>query len=112
MRKRQFITVYYYEKAAIRGHPTARFSLGTHEGKNGRGDRAVKHMVIAAKLGCEESMRMLWVAFKDDVSPDEFITKENLEATLRAHQAAVDAMKSPKREEAAVFYGMIGFKRN
>lgn len=102
----------HYEQAAIRGHPVARFCLGTHEGKNGRLERAVKHMVIAAKLGCEESMRMLWVAYKDNVSPDELITKENLEATLRAHKAAVDAMKSPQREEAVAFYGIIGFVRH
>jgi hypothetical protein len=28
------------------------------------------------------------------------ITKEDLDATLRTHQAAIDAMKSPQREEA------------
>jgi TPR repeat protein len=89
--------LYHWEKAAIGGHPDARFNLGWIELKNGRTERAVKHFIIAAKLGCEgESMEMLWVAFKDGL-----ITKDDLEATLRAHHSAVDATKSPQREAAA-----------
>ncbi|KAK1733470.1 hypothetical protein QTG54_015885 [Skeletonema marinoi] len=42
--------VYHLEQAAIGGHPTARNNLGCKEKKNGRMDRAIKHMIIAAKL--------------------------------------------------------------
>jgi tetratricopeptide (TPR) repeat protein len=48
--------VYHLEEAAIGGHPTARHNLAAHEGENGRADRAMKHWVIAAKLGCDFSL--------------------------------------------------------
>ncbi len=88
--------VYHWEKAAIGGHPGARFILGCIEGENRRYERSVKHMVIAAKLGVEESIKALWTHYFDGN-----ITKDDLEATLRAHQAAVDATKSPQRDAAA-----------
>ncbi len=91
--------VYHLEKAAIRGHPTARYNLGCYEGSNGGIERAVKHHVISANLGYEKSMKSLWKYYSGGN-----ITKEDLEATLRTHQAAIDAMKSPEREEAEKFW--------
>ncbi len=88
-------SVYYLEKAAILGHPFARHNLGCTEGGNVNMERAVKHFIIAAKLGYEGSMRELWKHY----SAGE-ITKEDLEATLRTNKAAIDAMKSPQREAA------------
>ena len=87
--------VYHYEKAAIGGHPSARYNLGCHEHNNGNMDRAVKHFIINASLGDEDSMKGLWWHYSKGN-----ITKEDLEATLRTHQAALDAMKSPEREAA------------
>jgi len=87
--------VYHWEMAAIGGHPQARHKLACYEWKNGNIERAVKHFVIAAKLGEEKSMKALWNAFKDGD-----ITKEDLDATLRAHQAALNAMKSAQRVKA------------
>jgi TPR repeat protein len=92
--------VYYWEKAAIIGDPDARHNLGYHEERNGKVDRAVKHFIIAAKLGHIKSMTALWWHY-----PKGNISKKDLDATLRAHQAAVDAMKSPQREAAAAFRG-------
>jgi TPR repeat protein len=86
--------VYHWEKAAIGGHPHARFNLGVFEAINGNMKRSVKHFVIAANLGCDESMKQLWQHYSLGN-----ITKEDLEATLRTHQAAIDAMKSPEREK-------------
>ena len=83
------------EKAAIDGHPGARYALAHMEWRDGRTERSVRHFIIAAKLGCELSMKALWGAFKDGN-----ITKEDLDATLRAHKAALDATKSPQREAA------------
>jgi hypothetical protein len=40
-------------------------------------------------------MKALWNAFKRG-----YITKEDLDATLRAHQAALDGMKSAQRDIA------------
>ena len=58
-------------------------------------ERAVKHWIISARLGEIDSMKALWGQYAQGN-----ITKEDLEATLRTHQAAIDAMKSPQREAA------------
>ena len=91
--------VYHLEKAAIGGHPNARYNLAIIEGKNGNVERAVKHFIIAAKLGHEKSMKALWKYYSDGN-----ITKEKLESTLRSHKAAIDATKSPQREAAEAYY--------
>jgi TPR repeat protein len=85
--------VYHYEKAAIGGHVKARHYLGCVEEGNGNIERAVKHFIIAANLGYEDSMKEVWDFFKS-----ECIAKEDLEATLRTHMAAIDAIKSPERD--------------
>ena len=90
--------IYYLEQAAIGGHTGARYALAHMEWRDGRTERSVRHFIIAAKLGCELSMKALWGAFKDGN-----ITKEDLDATLRAHKAALDAMKSSERTFAEQF---------
>jgi TPR repeat protein len=87
--------VYHYEKAAIGGHPYARYNLGCIEWVNGNIERSVKHYIIAANLGDEYAMKALWKHYSEGN-----ITKEELEATLRTNQAAIDAMKSTQREAA------------
>ena len=37
----------------------------------------------------------------------ELISKEDLDSALRAHKAAVDATKSPQREEAGKLYEVL-----
>eukprot|EP00984_Skeletonema_dohrnii_P005372 scaffold1890_cov86-Skeletonema_dohrnii-CCMP3373.AAC.4 len=88
--------VYHMEEAAIGGHPAARYNLGVYEWNNGRVDRAVKHFIIAAKLGDDDSVEGLKQGYKEGS-----VSKEDFAAALRAHQAAVDETKSPQREEAA-----------
>ena len=85
----------HLEKAAIVGHPDARYNLGCHENNNGNIERAVKHWIIAATQGEDDSIKALMDAFKKG-----HVEKEDLATTLRAHQAAVDATNSPQREEA------------
>ncbi len=92
--------VHYYEVAAIGGNPYARHNLGCIEEKNGSMERAVKHFIIAANLGYKKSTKALWRHYKHGN-----ITKDALEATLRAHQAALDATKSPQREAVEAVYG-------
>ena len=91
--------LYHLEQASIGGHPTARHTLGVIERTNGRIDRAVRHMVIAANLGCVDSMRELWAHYHHG-----HIRKENLEAAIRKHNSAIEATKSTQREavEAAL----------
>ena len=87
--------VYHLEQAAIGGHPTSRHSLGCREWNNGRYKRAAKHFIVAASLGHDDSLKKLKISYqKGRVSKDYFAT------TLRAHHAAVNAMKSPLREAA------------
>ncbi len=88
-------TVYHFEKAAIGGHPGARHGLACIEGRNGNIERSVKHFIIGANLGDEKSMKALWTYYSRGN-----ITKEDLDATLRSHHAAIDATKSEQREEA------------
>ena len=90
--------VFHFEEAAIRGHPYARYNLAVHERiRTGEIERAVKHLIIAANLGYDRSITLLKECYKDgDIEKDDFA------AALRAHHAAVDATKSPQREEVAM----------
>jgi len=90
--------VYHLEEAAIGGDPDARHNLGVTENDNGRYDRAVKHWIIAANLGCDRSIHDLKVCYGNGA-----VSKEDFAAALRAHQAAVDATKSPQRDAAEAF---------
>ena len=94
--------VYHDEKAAIGGHPQARYNLACIEEENGNIERAVKHHMIAAKLGHVDAMRDLWKHYSA-----ENITKEDLDATLRTHQAAINAMKSAQRDAAEIVWKNI-----
>ncbi len=87
--------VYHLEEAAIGGHPQARFKLANHEGRNGRGDRTLKHFIIAANIGHDKALGMLKENFQRG-----FLSKDDYEAALRGHQAAVDATKSEQRDAA------------
>ncbi len=87
--------VYHLEKAAMGGDPWARYNLACYEGRNDNTERAVKHFIIVAKIGHENAMKKLWGLYSEGN-----ISKEDLEATLRTHKAALDEMKSPEREEA------------
>eukprot|EP00984_Skeletonema_dohrnii_P001265 scaffold393_cov158-Skeletonema_dohrnii-CCMP3373.AAC.6 len=89
--------IHYLEEAAIGGHASARHILGLIEW-NGSTERALKHFIIAAKLGDNDSIKMLMDAFKNGL-----VSKDDLASALRAHQAAVDATKSPQREAAEGF---------
>ncbi len=90
--------IHHWEEAAIGGDPTARHSLAVIEGKNCNIERAVKHFIIAAKLGLKESMKELWGYYSAG-----HITKEDLDVTLRAHQSAIDATKSAQRDAAEAY---------
>ncbi len=87
--------VHHYEKAAIGGHPLARHNLAYYEAKNGNVEKAVKHWIIAANLGYDDSMKVLLPIYKNG-----HITKEQYGATLRTHQASIDAIKSAQRDAA------------
>ena len=90
--------LHHAEQAAIGGHPRARNNLGCAEEQHGRMDRAAKHYIIAANLGNDGSLDAI-----KDLYKGGYVSKEDFAAALRGHKAAIDATKSPQREEAAVF---------
>ena len=49
---------------------------------------------------CNGSIELLFEMCKKEI----LASKEDLAATLRAHQAAVDATKSPQRDAAEEYY--------
>ena len=90
---------HHLEEAAIGGHPDARYVLGCVEWVNNNNtERAVKHWIIAATQGEDESIKELMKAFKQGS-----VSKEELASALRAHKAAVDETKSQQREAANGF---------
>ena len=94
--------IYHLEEAAIGGHASARQNLGVYEERNGRIDRTVKHLIIAANLGLDSAMKGLKECYKDGI-----VSKDDFAAALRGHYAAVEATKSPEREAAAKFYAAL-----
>jgi hypothetical protein len=81
------------EEAAIGGLSYARHNLAAIEMENGRPERAVKHLIIAANMGFEDSMKGLWKFYAEG-----YVKKDVLTATLRSHHDAVEATKSPQRK--------------
>ena len=91
--------LHHLTEAAIGGVADARYSLGFLENRHGRTDRAVKHWIIAAKLGCDKSLENVKRSYRAGL-----INKDDFAAALRCYQAAIDATKSPQREAAANAY--------
>ena len=88
--------IYHLEEATIGGHPVASHQLGLHEwNNNGNTERAVKNYIIAATQGYDDTIKMLMDAFNGSL-----VSKNDLSSALSAHQAAVDATKSPQRDFA------------
>lgn len=58
-------------------------------------DKAVKHWTIAAELGSNSALEMVKSCYMKGL-----VSKDIFAVTLRAHQAKVDARKSPMREAA------------
>jgi TPR repeat protein len=95
--------IYHLEEAAIGGDPSARHNLGCTEAMNGRFERAVKHFIIAANLGCNESLQNAKGFYADG-----YASKEDYAAALRAYQAVVDATKSLDRKKAEAYFAQNG----
>ncbi len=85
---------YHLEVAAIGGNANSRYALGIYERNHGSYERAMKHLIIAAKQGLEDALAKLKEGYVDgQISKDEF------GEALRAYQRAADATKSPQRED-------------
>ena len=93
---------YYFELAAMNGHIRARHNLGGIEYKAGNVDRAMKHWMIAAKVGSERSLHNIKLGFKDG-----HVTKDGYTKALRAYQKRQDETKSDERDAAKEKRGML-----
>ena len=90
----------YWELAAMMGDATARHNLGAFESNAANVERAVKHYMISAGAGDDNSLKEIRKAFMDGHA-----TKDDFEKALRSHKESKDEMKSNQRDKAAVFLG-------
>ena len=88
--------MYHYEIAAMAGCVGARYNLSLVEADIGNLHRAMKHLIISASAGHEQSLKGVQSGYRDGM-----VTKDDFEKTLRAHQKSKDEMKSEWRDHAA-----------
>ena len=89
---------HYMELAAMGGVVIARHNLGAFEGQAGNLDWAVKHLMIAAGFGYNNSLEVIKQIFMNGDA-----TKDNYAKALQVYQAYLVEIKSPQRDEAAAF---------
>lgn len=58
-------------------------------------NQAMKHFMIAAKAGCDDSLKMVGLGYKRG-----HVTKDEYASILRAHKNSRDEMKSQQRTKA------------
>ncbi|KAL7528930.1 hypothetical protein ACHAXR_002703 [Thalassiosira sp. AJA248-18] len=92
--------------AAIGGHPDARCEIGINNNRDFAA-RAMKHFVIAAKMGHVESLNQLKLGYKKGL-----VLKEDFSSALRAYQDALESRKSKQRDEALSHKYQLGGYRN
>ena len=92
------MAMHYWELAAMRGHVKARNNLGVSEGRAGNSDRALKHLMIAAKGGDSVALKSIKRLY-----PEGLATKDEYNGAIRSYQAYFDEIKSDQRDEAAAF---------
>ena len=89
---------HYHELAAIRGYVRSRHSLGIFEGNARNINKALKHFMIAAGDGSNESLKTILRMYRDG-----YATKDDYAKALNAYQAYLVEIKSDDRDKAAAF---------
>mmetsp|Transcript_2808 Transcript_2808/g.6475 ORF Transcript_2808/g.6475 Transcript_2808/m.6475 type:complete len:137 (+) Transcript_2808:31-441(+) len=90
----------FYMKAAMQGHVPSRYNLGCYEAKKGNFHRAVRHLLISAKMGEERSLAAIKKMFMTGLT-----NKEQYAETLKGYQCAAEEMKSHDRDEVKALPG-------
>ena len=85
----------FLEKAAMQGHVDSRYQLGWVEENKGNYDRAVRHLLISAKMGDEDSLKRI-----KDWFMSRLASKDQYTEALKGYQEAVEETKSHDRDEA------------
>ncbi|KAL7539867.1 hypothetical protein ACHAXR_012320 [Thalassiosira sp. AJA248-18] len=84
---------HHWELGAIGGDDTPRYNLGVIEVNAGNTNRAMKHFMIAAEFGCDDSLKEIQRGFSDG-----HVTKDDFEKALRAHKEFKDEVQSDQRD--------------
>jgi len=92
--------IIHFKLAAIGGHEVARYNLGILEEANGNMDTAMKHYMIAARCGYDDSLKKVGEGYKAGC-----VTKEEYASILRAHKQSTEEMKSEQRRKTALIHG-------
>ena len=87
---------HYWELGAIGGNLLARYNLGCLEEEAGNMVRALKHHMIAAGCGYNDSLKKIREFYVNGHA-----TKDDYAKALRANQKYIDWIKSDQRDEAA-----------
>ena len=87
---------YYWEIAAIAGNVNARHNLGVSEFHACNWDRAIKHYIIAAGDGHNNSVKAIQELYKLGLA-----TKDDYASALQNYQEYLDEIKSDQRDKAA-----------
>jgi len=87
--------VYHYEAAAIAGHFEARHGLGFFEKREGRFNRALRHWMVSATMGYEDSLKGILELLKDGHA-----TRDDYVRALHGYRNATDEMSSSERDIA------------
>ena len=93
--------LYHRQQAAIRGCVMSRHNLGSYELEVGNMDRAMKHWMISAGNGCEESLNSIRAELMRGSA-----TKCEYETALRDYQAYINEVRSDPRDAARSWQGM------
>lgn len=90
--------VYHCQVAARKGYERARYNLGCAEKSDGNDERAMRHHIIAAKCGHDDSLDKVKEGYMEGL-----VTKDAFEVTLRAHKASHDEIKTEQRDRARAY---------
>ena len=90
---------HYYELAAMMGYAKARHNLGNAEWRAGNWDRAIKHFMIAAGGGLNNSVKSIQKLYELGHA-----TKDDYASALQNYQAYLDAIKRDQRDQAVAAY--------
>ena len=85
-----------YKLAAIRGNENARYNLGNNEQRACNMNRALKHYMIAAERGHNNSLKEI-----QELYTNGHATKDDYAKALRAYQTYLAEIKSTQRNAAA-----------
>ena len=77
-------------------------TFGWFEEETGNMSRALKHYMIAARGGDDDSLKEIREFYMNGHA-----TKDDYAKALRAHQKYIDGIKSAERDEAAAFYNDV-----